>query len=242
MSQFTADYHVHRGLRMFEQGEWDAASHQFALAYHDGGKSVRTDMFASWAQAVLRSSSSWEEKIATLVTISDRGYRNPAFWALALQAYLQVLDRYDGRDSDESHATRRFMLHLRNIVADCVDVGTSTFRNLAASGSPAAYAWGAALVSAGDGLYAFKGSEAGISGRFPYRPIAETLYLPVAQMDLSSLFADAETQREISEKLTCRARMQINRMAEGPTIRPSRAGRNRLDPSGWTLFALRSMS
>jgi len=241
MSQLTTEHHLHRGLRLSEQQDWDAASWQFQLAYRRSTETIRPDVLAAWGKAVLGSSKSWEEKVRTLVVLSDTGYRHPAFWALALQAYLQVLDQYDGRDIAIPPSTRRFVEQLRGIVADCVDVGTATFRGLMDAGNQSAYAWGAALVSTGDSLYVFEGAEAGLCGRFPYRSIAETLYRPVAQSELDSLFDDPDTKRDIQQFLTARARMQLGRMSPAPSGRLPRATRSRFNPSGWTLFALRSM-
>jgi hypothetical protein len=238
MSSLTESYYFHRGMTLLQQEEWDAAIQSFSFA-SEGRGAPRPEVAVGWAKAILRSSRQWDEKIESFFALTAGGYSHPQLWAMAIQAYLHVLDQYDGRDADLPARSLLLVEQLRGVAADCVAAGTETFRRLHEVDDPAAYAWGAALVSVGDWLYEFQGADAGVTERFPYRPIAEALYRPVALSELSKLFADPEIRREIEDSLTNRARRQLHRMQ--PQVRPTRSARMRLDPSGWSLFALRSM-
>lgn len=220
--------------------DWDAASQQFSAALSSNDGRVRPEMLAPWARAILRSSTTWDAKINELAVLSSAGFHHPEHWTLTVQAYFQVLDHHQRGISSEA---REFVSRLRAIVADTMASGIAIFRSLQNAGDRSAYPWGAALVFVADWLLTCEVAEDGNRAKHPYRTIAAALYLPVAECELSLLFDDQTTMRDIDEHLTCRARLQISRLeASTPIVRPTRAARLKQDPASWTLFALRSMS
>ncbi|MEZ4498589.1 MAG: hypothetical protein R2839_00700 [Thermomicrobiales bacterium] len=239
MSNLSADYHYHRGRRLFEQHDWDGAARELRSAIREGGAIFHSDVMAVWARATLCSTLTWDRKITALISESGVGYGNPEFWTLALRAYFQALDQYDGRQSSLSPSAKQLITGLREHVAECIEVGTGRFASLVRAGTKDAYAWGIALVLTGDWIYDYQRAGYENTDRYPFRPIAETLNRPVAYADFSRLFDDPKTRDDIERSLTNRARMQLHRM--GPTVRPSRSARSRLDASVGQLFALRSM-
>ncbi|MGD9711164.1 MAG: hypothetical protein AB7V46_03750 [Thermomicrobiales bacterium] len=239
MASISADFHAQRGQRLMNAGEWVAAEREFARALIEAGSEPTPEMLAGRAAATLRSPCSWQRKVEALRAANTPGQNCPQFWALSMRSYLQILDQLDGRNGALSPNATRQLQELRHDVANLVTHGTTRFQSCFEAGDRNAWPWGAALVAMGDWLYEFEGIEAGRFGRAPYRPIAATLYRPVAETDLSSLFDDPETQRDIRTHLTLRAQMLLYRLGPAASARPKRRGRPGFEPSGWTLIAIR---
>ncbi len=234
MASMAAEYHAQRGQRLLDAAKWEAAERAFAEAIWNAGDRASTQMLVGRAAALMRCSSSWEQKAQAMLAANSKSCESPQFWALAMRTFLEILDSLDGRQIDLSRASRRLLEEIRQGVADLVSNGTKTFQRYLDAGNRLAWSWAAALVAVADWIYAFQGVEAGRNGRHPFRPIAELLYHPVAVSDLVSLFDDPETRDEIERQVMHRARWQMTKFAK-----THRGARQAPHHPGLSLFGLR---
>lgn len=238
MASIAAEHHVQRGQRLLDACEWEAAEREFSLAIWHSRGSPTVQMLTGRAVALMRCQGSWEEKVDALMEANAGKCESPQFWALSVRGYVEILDRLDGRGIDLPGPALKRITDTRQAVADSISQGARTFQSYVEAGDKCAWPWAAALVAIGDWLYAFQGVEQGKFGRYPYRPIAEFLYRPVASSDLASLFDDTDTRAEIERQVIHRARLQMTKFAHVPQQAEKQAlNRQHL---GLSLFALRS--